>query len=143
MWSFWILVNEKYAEVIASHTDQEERNRGVIGDDFKAEKTGKDSYANARNKVALKDESYKPVATAAAEAKLLQSFMSATEIVEASKWLEETALEAEGSDEAAKLIKLLGPSDAQVSSAKTFVEKIKEVRFQESQTPVIPKADRS
>ena len=47
------------------------RNEGVIGDDFKEEKTGKDDYANARNKVALKDKSYKPVAAADAEAKVL------------------------------------------------------------------------
>ena len=71
------------------------------------------NQANARNKVSLKDDSYKPVAAAAAEAKVrpagllppltvlgvamsddrmtqvIGGFMHAEEVVEASKWLKE------------------------------------------------------
>ena len=44
-------LNKKYAELLDDHIHEQERNKGVIGDDFKEEKTGKDDYANARNKV--------------------------------------------------------------------------------------------
>ena len=47
--------------------------------------TGSDAYANARNKAALKDSSYKSVAVATAEMKILAGFMHAGEVVEASK----------------------------------------------------------
>ena len=121
-------LNKKYAELLAAHKNEQVRNEGVIGDDFKEEKTGKDDYANARNKVALKDKSYKPVAAADAEAKVLAGFINALEIVEASKWIEaQTCEETQSCDEkTTKLINLLGPSAGSVDSAKTFVEQIKE-----------------
>ena len=69
--------------------DEKTRNRGVIGDAFKDEGTGKEDYANARNKEALKDTSYKGVAEAASEVTILSSFMHSTEVIEASKWAED------------------------------------------------------
>ena len=103
--------------------DEETRNRGVIGDAFKDEKTGKDDYANARNKEALKDDSYKPVAVAKAEVSILSSFMHSNEVVEASKWAE--ALDTT-SDSSARALKLLAPSAGTVKAATAFVEEVKE-----------------
>ena len=89
--------------------------------------TGKDDYANARNKVALKDGSYLPVASATAEMKVLSGFMQATEVVEADAWT--TALE-EGDDDpsdtdARNTITLLTPTLSAVASAKAFIEEVK------------------
>lgn len=56
------------------------RNQGVLGDAFEDENTGKDAYANARNKVALMDKSYLPVSAAQAELRLLSGFMVKTKI---------------------------------------------------------------
>ena len=88
--------------------------------------TGKDDYANARNKVALKDGSYLPVASATAEMKVLSGFMQATEVVEADAWA--TALGEGGdvpSDTGANTITLLTPTLSAVASAKAFIEEIK------------------
>ena len=88
--------------------------------------TGKDDYANARNKVALKDGSYLPVASATAEMKVLSGFMQATEVVEADAWA--TALEEGGdvpSDTVANTITLLTPTLSAVASAKAFIEEVK------------------
>ena len=87
--------------------------------------TGKDDYANARNKMALKDGSYKSVASAQAEAHVLDSFIHATEVVEADTW----AAELEGrtdTSSVSRAVSLLAPTEYMVASAQSYVEEVKE-----------------